>query len=153
MQLNAFLHEKEVCNDKKSVSKTEMVMRVLISNADKPLSVDEFAEEYYKYIERRGYPVERLKINLRTVGNHLRNARGIVFNRDNKVRFCDADPHIIWQIVDFSQYRNTVILIKFSIDFPPVNSYLLFSTSVPAVDLDFSANLTYQFLEMGGKPF
>lgn len=108
-QLNAFLHEKEVCNDKKSVSKTEMVMRVLISNADKPLSVDEFAEEYYKYIERRGYPVERLKINLRTVGNHLRNARGIVFNRDNKVRFCDADPHIIWQIVDFSQYRNTVI--------------------------------------------
>lgn len=77
-QLNAFLHEKEVCNDKKSVSKTEMVMRVLISNADKPLSVDEFAEEYYKYIERRGYPVERLKINLRTVGNHLRNARGIV---------------------------------------------------------------------------
>lgn len=44
-------------------------------------------------------------------------------------------------------------LIKFSIDFPPVNSYLLFSTSVPAVDLDFSANLTYQFLEMGGKPF
>ncbi|MGN8891026.1 AAA family ATPase [Dysosmobacter sp. HCP28S3_G4] len=30
-QLNAFLHEKEVCNDKKSVSKTEMVMRVLIS--------------------------------------------------------------------------------------------------------------------------
>lgn len=96
-------------NDKKSVSKTEMVMRVLISNADKPLSVDEFAEEYYKYIERRGYPVERLKINLRTVGNHLRNARGIVFNRDNKVRFCDADPHIIWQIVDFSQYRNTVI--------------------------------------------
>ena len=43
--------------------------------------------------------------------------------------------------------------LKFSIDFPPVNSYLLFSTSVPAVDLDFSANLTYQFLEMGGKPF
>lgn len=81
----------------------------VVSNADKPLSVDEFAEEYYKYIERRGYPVERLKINLRTVGNHLRNARGIVFNRDNKVRFCDADPHIIWQIVDFSQYRNTVI--------------------------------------------
>ena len=69
-------------------------MRVLISNADKPLSVDEFAEEYYKYIERRGYPVERLKINLRTVGNHLRNSKGIVFNRNNKVRFCVADANL-----------------------------------------------------------
>ncbi|ERK56711.1 hypothetical protein HMPREF1545_03235 [Oscillibacter sp. KLE 1728] len=38
-------------------------------------------------------------------------------------------------------------------DLGGANSSLLFSTSVPAVDLDFSANLTYQFLEMGGKPF
>ena len=108
-QLEAFLHEKEVYNDKKSVSRTEMVMRVLISNADRPLSIDEFTEEYYKYIERRGYPVERLKINLRSVGNHLRNAKGIVFNRDNKVRFCDVDPRVVWESVDFSRYRNTVI--------------------------------------------
>ena len=108
-RLDAFLHEKEMYDDKKSVSKTEMVMRVLISNAGKPLSIDEFIEEYYRYIERRGYPAERLKINLRTVGNHLRNARGIVFDRDNKVRFCDADPYTVWKIVDFSQYKNTVI--------------------------------------------
>ena len=84
-------------------------MRVLISNAGKPLSIDEFVEEYYRYIERRGYPAEPLKINLRTVGNHLRNTKGIVFDRDNKVRFCNTDPYAVWKIVDFSQYKNTVI--------------------------------------------
>lgn len=108
-RLEEFLREKQVRDDKKSVSKTEMVMRVLISNTDTPLSIDEFVEAYYKYIERRGYPVERLKINLRTVGNHLRNTKGIVFDRENKVRFCDADPHTVWATVDFSQYKNMVI--------------------------------------------
>lgn len=108
-QLEEFLREKEVRDDKKTVSRTEMVMRVLISNADNSLSIDEFVDEYYRYIEKRGYPVERLKINLRSVGNHLRNAKGVVFNRENKVRFCDAAPHAVWEIVDFSQYKNTVI--------------------------------------------
>lgn len=108
-RLEEFLREKQVRDDKKSVSKTEMVMRVLISNTDTPLSIDEFVEAYYKYIERQGYPVERLKINLRTVGNHLRNTKGIVFDRENKVRFCDADPHTVWETVDFSRYKNMVI--------------------------------------------
>ena len=108
-QLEEFLREKEVRDDKKTVSRTEMVMRVLISNTDNSLSIDEFVDEYYRYIEKRGYPVERLKINLRSVGNHLRNAKGVVFNRENKVRFCDAAPHAVWEIVDFSQYKNTVI--------------------------------------------
>lgn len=108
-QLDEFLREKEVRDDKKTVSRTETVMRVLISNADNSLSIDEFVDEYYRYIEKRGYPVERLKINLRSVGNHLRNAKGVVFNRENKVRFCDAAPHAVWEIVDFSQYKNTVI--------------------------------------------
>lgn len=108
-QLGEFLRQKEVRDDKKSVSRTEMVMRVLISNADKPLSIDEFVEEYYKHIERRGYPVERLRINLRTIGNHLRNAKSVVFDRDNKMRFCDADPQKMWKTVDFNRYKNTII--------------------------------------------
>lgn len=108
-RLEEFLREKQVRDDKRSASKTEMVMRVLISNTDTPLSIDEFVEVYYKYIERWGYPVERLKINLRTVGNHLRNTKSIVFDRENKVRFCDADPHTVWETVDFSQYKNMVI--------------------------------------------
>lgn len=107
--LAEYLREKEERDDKRTVSKTEMVMRVLISNSDKPLSLDEFTYEYYSYIKRKGYPAERLKISLRTVTNHLRNTRGIVFDRDNKFRFCDADPHIVWEKVDFTQYKNTII--------------------------------------------
>lgn len=104
-----FLNEEEVQDDKKTVSKTEMVMRVLIGNSDNPLSIEEFETEYYRYIERKGYPADRLKINIRTVGNHLRNAKGVVFNRDNKVRYCSADPRIVWKTVDFGQYKNMVI--------------------------------------------
>lgn len=107
--LNKFLNDEEIRDDKNSVSKTEMVMRVLIGNADNPLSIEEFEAEYYKYIERKGYPSDRLKINIRTVGNHLRNAKGVVFNRDNKVRYCAADPRTVWRSVDFRQYKNMVI--------------------------------------------
>ena len=107
--LAEYLRNKEDRDDKKAVSKTEMVMKMLISNSDNPLSIDEFTDEYYSYVKRKGYPAERLKLNLRSVGNHLRSAKGIVFDRDNKVRFCDADPHIVWEKVDFAQYKNMVI--------------------------------------------
>lgn len=108
-QLSLFLDDEEVQDDKKTVSKTEMVMRVLIGNSDNPLSIEEFETEYYRYIERKGYPADRLKINIRTVGNHLRNATGVVFNRDNKVRYCSADPRVVWKTIDFGQYKNMVI--------------------------------------------
>ena len=108
-QLDEYLCEKKEGNERRKITKTEMVMRVLISNADNPLSLDEFADEYYNYIERKDYPINRLKINLRSVGNYLRNSKGIVFNKNNKVRFCDADPHVIWTEIDFNQYKNTVI--------------------------------------------
>lgn len=108
-RLVEFLRQEEERGDKRTVSKTEIVMRVLISNSDKSLTIDEFVDEYYRYVERRGYPVDRLKINIRTLGNHLRSAPGIVFDRDNKVRFCDANPHVIWGMVHFDQYENTVI--------------------------------------------
>lgn len=108
-RLNEFLSEEKEREDKKTVSKTEMVMRVLMGNSDNPLSIEEFESEYYSYVQRRGYPTDRLKINIRTVGNHLRNAKGIVFNRDNKVRFCTADAQLIWNTIDFTQYKNMVI--------------------------------------------
>jgi len=108
-RLNDFLAEEKERDDKKTVSKTEMVTRVLMENSDNPLSVEKFEKEYYSYIQRKGYPTDRLKINIHSVENHLRNARGIVFNRDNKVRFCAADPRRIWSAIDFVQYKNMVI--------------------------------------------
>lgn len=41
--------------------------------------------------------------------NHLSKTKGVVFDRDNRVRFCDTDPQILWNIIDFTRYQNTVI--------------------------------------------
>lgn len=78
-RMNMFWSEESIRKDKQTVSKTEMVYRVLLSNSDKSMSMEDFEKEYYVYIERRNYPIEGLTINQRTVSNHLRNAKHIVF--------------------------------------------------------------------------
>ena len=108
-RLAEFLSEEEEQNDKETISKIEVMTRVLISNSDRSLSMDELEDEYYSYIQQKGYPENRLKINLRTVKNYLRDTKGIVFNSDNKVRYCAADPNMIWEQIDFTRYQNTVI--------------------------------------------
>ncbi len=108
-RVSAFWNEESIRRDKQTVSKTEMVYRVLLSNGNESMSMEEFEKEYYNYIERRNYPRERLTINQRTVVNHLRNAKHIVFDRKNHVRYCEANPKIIWEKIDFTQYRNLVI--------------------------------------------
>ena len=108
-RVSAFWSEESIRRDKQTVSKTEMVYRVLLSNGSESMSMEEFEKEYYNYIERRNYPRERLTINQRTVVNHLRNAKYIVFDRKNYVRYCEANPKVIWEKIDFTQYRNLVI--------------------------------------------
>ena len=108
-RVSAFWSEESIRRDKQTVSKTEMVYRVLLSNGNESMSMEEFEKEYYNYIERRNYPRERLTINQRTVVNHLRNAKHIVFDRKNYVRYCEANPKVIWEKIDFTQYRNLVI--------------------------------------------
>lgn len=108
-RMNIFWSEESIRKDKQMVSKTEMVYRVLLSNGDKSMSMEEFEKEYYAYIERRNYPLERLMINQRTVTNHLRNAKHIVFDKNNCVRYCEADSKVIWERIDFTQYKDFVI--------------------------------------------
>lgn len=108
-RLEVFLQNEWERKDKETVSRTEMVYRVLVRNSDNPLTMEEFEQEYYRYIRRKEYPEARLRLNLRTTGNHLRNARGVVFNRDNKVRYCEADPQKLWNNIDFNAYQNLVI--------------------------------------------
>jgi hypothetical protein len=108
-RIKSFLVEESIRRDKQTVSKTDMVYRVLLSNSDRSMSLDEFEKEYYGYIERKGYPRERLVINQRTVNNHLRNAKHIVFDKNNFLRYCEVEPEIIWNTIDFSQYQNLVI--------------------------------------------
>lgn len=108
-RIKLFLSEEAIKRDKQTISKTDMVYRVLLSNSDRSMSLDEFEKEYYDYIERKNYPRERLVINQRSVTNHLRNAKHIVFDKNNFVRYCEANPEIIWETIDFSQYQNLVI--------------------------------------------
>ena len=59
---------------------------------------------------KRNFSEEQIEdINQRTVVNHLRNAKHIVFDRKNYVRYCEANPKVIWEKIDFTQYRNLVI--------------------------------------------
>lgn len=108
-RINQFWREELIRIDKKHVTRTEMIYRVLLSNRDKAMSMEEFETEYYDYLQRRNYPKDRLTINIRTVSNHLRNASHIVFDKDNRVRYCEANSDEIWKNVDFHQYKDLII--------------------------------------------
>ena len=62
-QLKDFLKEKTLRHDKQTVSRTEMVYRILLSNSDRAMSIDEFETAYYTYLDAKGYPRTRLRIN------------------------------------------------------------------------------------------
>lgn len=108
-KIKVYLDEISVKEDKLVVSRTDMVYRVLMSNSDKSMTIDEFIKEYYDYIERKNYPRERLIINKRTITNFLRHAKHIVVDKNNFVRYCKAEPQIIWNTIDFFQYKNLVV--------------------------------------------
>ncbi len=108
-RLKDFLQEKTLRYDKQNVSRTEMIYRVLLSNSERAMSMNEFETAYYAYLDTKGYSRTRLKINMRTVTNFLRNAKHIVFNEQNHVRYCDADYYQLWENIDFNQYNNLVI--------------------------------------------
>lgn len=108
-RVSAFWREELICRDKRTVSKAEMVYRVLLSNGNESISMKDFEKEYYDYIERRNYPRKRLSINQRSVVNFMRNTKYIVFDKNNRVRYCGANFKKIWEKIDFTQYKNLVI--------------------------------------------
>lgn len=108
-RMGQYLREESLRQDKKHVTRTEMIYRVLMSNSDQAMTIDEFEKEYDAYLERRNYPLDRLAINIRSVTNHLRNSSHIVFNKDNMFRYCEAEPKKIWDSIDFNQYKDMVI--------------------------------------------
>lgn len=104
-----YLKEETLRQDKSHVTRTEMVYRVLMSNSDRAMTMDEFEKEYNEYLNRRNYPKDRLAINIRTVSNQLRISPHVVFDKDNRMRYCEADPKIVWDNIDFNQYRDMII--------------------------------------------
>ncbi len=108
-RMKQYWREEAIRRDKKHVTRTEMIYRVLLSNSDCAMSMEEFEAEYYNYLERRSYPKERLTINIRSVSNHFRSAPYIVFDKENRVRYCEADAKVIWENIDFTQYKDLII--------------------------------------------
>ena len=108
-RMEEYLKEEKLRQDKRHVTRTEMVYRVLMSHSDCAMTIDEFEKEYNEYLSRRNYPKDRLKINIRTVSNRLRNSPHIVFDKDNRMRYCEAAPQIIWDNVEFNQYKDMII--------------------------------------------
>lgn len=104
-----YLKEEALRQDKRHVTRTEMIYRVLMSNSDRAMTMDEFEKEYNEYLNRRNYPKDRLAINIRTVSNRLRISPHVVFDKDNRMRYCEADPKIVWDNIDFNQYRDMII--------------------------------------------
>ncbi len=98
-------------------SSRDVIWSVLKDHVDHPLSLDSFQEEYSKMVgqmaqrsHNRGQEARAPKsISNGTLTNFLRREKGVVFNRENKVRFCETDPKTIWEAVDFARYRHLVI--------------------------------------------
>lgn len=61
-QLETFMRNKKEDVRSTALSKTELVMTVLLRNTDKPLTIDEFVDEYYQYIEKNNIPSKSLDL-------------------------------------------------------------------------------------------
>lgn len=108
-RLSDFLDEENELDDRRTISKAKLAMRVLLDNLDRPLTLAEFEFAYHNYMHTRGYPEKRLKFNVCTIKNVLRSTEHIVFNRENKVRYCAVESNEVWNNICFSQYKNKVI--------------------------------------------
>jgi hypothetical protein len=108
-RIKEFYFEKEKKTEKDSMSRTKMVYKVLMSNSDTSVSMEEFEKLYNQYILVNEYNSKKLKLNIRTLTNHLRTARNIVFNKDNQFRYLNVDFKTLDEEINFSIYRDLVI--------------------------------------------
>lgn len=102
--------KKEIQNqDEQHLTKRKIICHVFKSNSDYAMSMEEFERKYYEYVEYRNYPRDRFRLNIRTVSNYFRESSHIVFNKANKFRYYEIDHKLIWELIDFNQYRDSVI--------------------------------------------
>ena len=108
-RIREFYFEKEKKAEKDTISRTKLVYKVLMSNSDTSFSMEEFEELYNQYILANEYNEKKLKLNIRTLTNHLRTAKNIVFNKDNQFRYLNVDFKTLDEEIDFSIYQDLVI--------------------------------------------
>ena len=110
-RLVSFYERKMKESERKSMTSIKIIMRILIDNSDTSMTMEELMEKYYLYLRENNYPEDSRKYNLndRTLNNHLRNAKNIVYDRSNKVRFCSPEIELLKREIDFERYKGLVI--------------------------------------------
>lgn len=97
--------------ERRSLTAVQIVTRVLVGCSEQSVSMDELMVKYYAYLKETHYPEDSKKyqINDRTLNNYLRNAKNIVFDRENKIRYCEPEISALKTAIDFDRYRGLVI--------------------------------------------
>ena len=110
-RLVLFCEKMEKDIERRSLTATKIVMRVLVGNSEKSIPMEELMTKYYAYLKENHYPDDSKKyqINNKTLTNHLRNAKSVVFDKNNMVRFCAPDIDALKNNIDFQRYRGLVI--------------------------------------------
>lgn len=85
-----------------------ITMNVLM-NEFEALPYNIFEEKYYKFIKEKELNIDKFRLNSRTIGNHLRAAKYIVFNSENKFRYIDIDYEEFCKAIDLSKYKHSLI--------------------------------------------
>lgn len=101
------LKNERLLNDK--MTRLNLTYMILKGKRSQAITVDEFYETYNLEIDRRNLSIEKVGSFDRTLMNYLRNSERIVFDQDNRIRYCVADAREIWQNVDFERYQDMVI--------------------------------------------
>lgn len=103
-----FAEIKHNRNEKRKLSRTDIVLRILMSK-NESISVDELEKEYNEYVNNEICNTKKLIMNIRSITNFLRNQKHFVFDRNNKVRFIDIDYDYFWSNIDLTIYNNMVV--------------------------------------------
>lgn len=114
MNLTKYFEAEEMAH----ITKNRIIYDILLNEHD-AIDFETLEDKFYDYVNEHNLNKDKYKINNRTLNNMLRNAKFIVFNKDNNFRYLDIDYEIISNYFDFSKY-------KFSI----ISSELLFKNSI-----------------------
>lgn len=100
------------------LNKNQIIFEILL-NEYETISFDELEKKYFIYIKQFDLDKNKYNINFKSVNNHLRNAKYIVFDHENKLRFVDIDYATFIEFLDLSKYKSSVI-----------SSYLIFNNNL-----------------------
>ena len=101
---------KDECKELRELSKNEIVRRVLLSNSESAMTLEELSVKYDAFITEKGLSERKYQVqNWRSVLNHLQASRHYVFNIEHKVRYFAGDSQLVIREIEFASYSNLVV--------------------------------------------